>query len=191
MANFMSGSTTFIKRCSGNTYGAEVQIVANDAITSRSAARKLGAATVLLCFNPYLRFARGCRPDAVIAPATGPEVLTGSTRLKAGTATKLVLNMLTTGAMIRVGKTFGNLMVDLRATNLKLVDRSQRIIMEVCHVTRDEARELIARADGRVKLAIVMHLLGVDKEGAEAALAKGDGVIRRVVGGDPPPIPQP
>lgn len=124
----------------------------------------------------------------VIVPVTGPEIVTGSTRLKAGTATKLVLNMLTTGAMIRIGKTFGNLMVDLRATNLKLVDRSQRIIMEVCNVTRDEARDLIMRADGRVKLAIVMHLLGVDKDGAEDALAKGNGVIRRVVGGDPPPV---
>ncbi|MBK7833014.1 MAG: N-acetylmuramic acid 6-phosphate etherase [Gemmatimonadetes bacterium] len=153
-------------------------------------AKARGAAVGLIACTP-IDEAFASTLDHLIVPVTGPELVTGSTRLKAGTATKLVLNMLTTGAMIRVGKTFGNLMVDLRATNLKLVDRSQRIIMEVCHVTRDEARALIARADGRVKLAIVMHLLGVDKEGAEAALAKGDGVIRRVVGGDPPPIPQP
>jgi len=118
-------------------------------------------------------------------------VVTGSTRMKAGTAQKLVLNMLSTGVMIRLGKTFGNLMVDLRATNLKLIERSQRIIMEVCDVTRDEARDLLMNADGKVKLAIVMHLVGVDKDGAEAALQQGNGVIRRVVGGDPPPVHEP
>lgn len=150
-------------------------------------ARQLHAHTGLIACTP-IDEAFASTLDHLIVPVTGPEIVTGSTRLKAGTATKLVLNMLTTGAMIRIGKTFGNLMVDLRATNLKLIDRSQRIIMEVCSVTRDEARDLLMRADGKVKLAIVMHLLGVDKDGAEAALAQGNGVIRRVVGGDPPPV---
>src|SRR6185503_12366576 len=88
--------------------------------------------------------------DIVILPITGPEVVTGSTRMKAGTATKLVLNMITSGAMIRLGKTFGNLMVDLRATNVKLKDRSERILMEVCEVTRDGARDLLDDAGGTV-----------------------------------------
>src|SRR5207247_4057690 len=87
---------------------------------------------------------------------TGPEVGTGSTRMKAGTATKLVLNTITSGAMIRLGKTFGNLMVDLRATNVKLRDRSERILMEVCEVTRERARELLDASGGIVKTAIVM-----------------------------------
>jgi N-acetylmuramic acid 6-phosphate etherase len=115
-------------------------------------------------------------------------VVTGSTRLKAGTATKMVLNMLTTGAMIRVGKTYGNLMVDLRATNAKLVDRSRRIVMEVCGVDAARAQALIDAADGRVKTAVVMHKLGVDRAAAEQALADAGGVIRRVVRDEPPPV---
>src|SRR4029077_20033547 len=86
--------------------------------------------------------------DILIMPLTGPEVVTGSTRMKAGTATKLVLNTITTGAMIRLGKTFGNLMVDLRATNDKLRDRSERILMEVCEVDRDVARALLDASGG-------------------------------------------
>lgn len=151
-------------------------------------AKELGAVAGLVACT-HIDDAFAATLDLAIIPVTGPEVVTGSTRLKAGTATKLVLNMLTTGAMIRIGKTFGNLMVDLRATNLKLVDRSQRIIMEVCDVSRDEARALLERAGGLVKLAIVMHLLGVGRDEAERALERGDGVIRRVVGGEPPPVP--
>ena len=129
--------------------------------------------------------------DAIDVPmvvVTGPEVVTGSTRMKAGTATKMVLNMITTGAMIRLGKTYGNLMVDLQTTNAKLVDRSERIVAEVCDITREEARPLLERAGGSVKLAIVMQKLGTDKAGAEAALARGNGIIRRVVPGEPPPV---
>ena len=125
---------------------------------------------------------------AIIA-IVGPEVVTGSTRLKAGTATKMVLNMITTGAMIRIGKTYGNLMVDLRATNAKLVDRSERIVAEVCGVSREEARALLVDADKSVKTAIVMQKLGVDRERALQALAAGGGVIRRVIAGAPPPVP--
>ena len=127
--------------------------------------------------------------DVAIVPITGPEVVTGSTRMKAGTATKLVLNMITTGAMIRLGKTYGNLMVDLRATNNKLKDRSERIVIEVCGVTRDEARRLLDAADKSVKTAIVMQKLGVDREGALAAIEKAGGVIRRAIPDAPPPVP--
>jgi N-acetylmuramic acid 6-phosphate etherase len=150
-------------------------------------ARALGARVALIACTP-IDDAFAATLDLVILPVTGPEVVTGSTRLKAGTATKLVLNMLTTGAMIRMGKTFGNLMIDLKATNLKLVDRSQRILMEVCGISRDEASALMVDAGGRVKLAIVMHALGLSAERASEALAAGDGVVRRVIGGDPPPV---
>lgn len=126
--------------------------------------------------------------DVAILPITGPEVVTGSTRMKAGTATKLVLNMITTGAMIRMGKTFGNLMVDLRATNEKLRDRSERMVMEVCGVEREAARELLRGAGGHVKTAIVMHKLGVDRPAAERALHEGGGSVRRVTRAEPPPV---
>ncbi|MFL5579191.1 MAG: N-acetylmuramic acid 6-phosphate etherase [Gemmatimonadaceae bacterium] len=126
--------------------------------------------------------------DVAIVPVTGPEVVTGSTRMKAGTATKMVLNMITTGAMIRLGKTYGNLMVDLKATNVKLKDRSERIVAEVCGVARERARELLAAADGRVKTAIVMHKLGVSRDEALSALEKGGGIIRRVTSEPPPPV---
>ena len=108
--------------------------------------------------------------------------------MKAGTATKLVLNTITSGAMIRLGKTFGNLMVDLRATNEKLRDRSERIVIEVCDVSRDEARDLLQRAGGVVKTAIVMHFLNTSGEEAERALAQAGGVIRKAVGRKPPPV---
>src|SRR3954463_6623927 len=108
-------------------------------------ARSLGAATALIACSPPPDEALQ-HADIVILPITGPEVVTGSTRMKAGTATKLVLNTITTGAMIRLGKTFGNLMVDMRATNVKLKDRSERIVAEVCGVSREDARALIERA---------------------------------------------
>ena len=150
-------------------------------------ARELGATTGLVACSPpppeMLAHA-----DVAVVPVTGPEVLTGSTRLKAGTATKMVLNIVTTGAMIRVGKAYGNLMVDLRATNAKLADRSERIVAEVCGVARDAARELLAAAGGRVKTAIVMHRLHLDRDAAEARLDAAGGVIRRVVPGPPPPV---
>ncbi|HEX2721496.1 MAG TPA: N-acetylmuramic acid 6-phosphate etherase, partial [Gemmatimonadaceae bacterium] len=128
--------------------------------------------------------------DVAIVPITGPEVVTGSTRLKAGTATKLVLNMLTTGAMIRLGKTYGNLMVDLRATNNKLKDRSERIVVEVCGVSREEARALLEAADKSVKTAIVMQKLGLDRDNALTALDRAGGVIRRAIPDAPPPVPE-
>ncbi len=144
--------------------------------------REIGAVTGIVACSPPPPETLAVA-DHVIVARTGPEVLTGSTRLKAGTATKLILNTLTTGAMIRLGKTYGNLMVDLRTTNAKLVDRAERIVMEVCGVERDAARALLADADGRVKTAIVMHALGTD-----AALAAASGVIRRATGTAPPPV---
>jgi N-acetylmuramic acid 6-phosphate etherase len=126
--------------------------------------------------------------DIAILPITGPEVLTGSTRLKAGTATKMVLNTITTGAMIRLGKAYGNLMVDLQATNVKLRDRAERLVMTVCEVSREEARALLESAGGSVKRAIVMRRLGVDRAAADAALARVDGVIRGAIAAPPPAV---
>jgi N-acetylmuramic acid 6-phosphate etherase len=121
--------------------------------------------------------------DVAIVPIVGPEVVTGSTRMKAGTATKLVLNSITTGAMIRLGKTYSNLMVDLRATNVKLADRAERIVMQVCNVSRDDARRVLDAADRSVKTAIVMHMVNVSRDEAQQRLAEASGVIRRVVPG--------
>jgi N-acetylmuramic acid 6-phosphate etherase len=150
-------------------------------------ARARGARTgIVACSPPPDELLRAV--DVAIVPITGPEVVTGSTRMKAGTATKLVLNMITTGAMIRLGKTYGNLMVDLRATNEKLRDRSERIVMEVCGVGREAARRVLEAAGGRVKTAIVMQKRGVDAAGADRLLADAGGVIRRVVPDAPPPV---
>jgi N-acetylmuramic acid 6-phosphate etherase len=150
-------------------------------------ARELGARTGLVaCSPPPEETLRSV--DVLILAITGPEVVTGSTRMKAGTATKLVLNTITSGAMIRLGKTFGNLMVDLRATNKKLEDRSERIVMEVCEIPRPEARDLLKRAGGTVKTAIVMHFLNASREDAERRLEEAGGVIRRVVQRPPPPV---
>jgi N-acetylmuramic acid 6-phosphate etherase len=108
--------------------------------------------------------------------------------MKAGTATKLILNTITTGAMIRLGKTYGNLMVDLRATNAKLRDRSERIVSEVTSLNREQSRALLERAGGRVKVALVMHALGVDASDAVVRLDSAGGVIRRVLPDSPPPV---
>jgi N-acetylmuramic acid 6-phosphate etherase len=150
-------------------------------------ARGAGVSTALVACSPPTP-ALAANAGIVILPVTGPEAVTGSTRLKAGTATKLVLNMITTGAMIRLGKTFGNLMVDLQATNAKLADRSRRIVMKVCDLDADAARALLDAAGGTVKTAIVMHVLGVARDAAESALAREGGVIRRVIGRTPPPV---
>jgi N-acetylmuramic acid 6-phosphate etherase len=150
-------------------------------------AKALGATTGLIaCSEPPAAMREVA--DLLVLPIVGPEVLTGSTRLKAGTATKLVCNLLTTGAMIRVGKSYGNLMVDLRATNVKLQDRAERIVCEVTGLDRAGARALLAQAEGRVKRALVMHTLGVDAAAADARLDAAGGVIRKVVSQAPPPV---
>ena len=149
-------------------------------------AQALGARTGLVaCAEPPAILRNTC--DVCIVVLVGPEVITGSTRMKAGTATKLVLNTVTTGAMIRLGKTYGNLMVDLRASNAKLEDRSHRIVMETTGLARDAAALILERADGQVKTAIVMARRGVDREEAEALLAAHAGRLRAIVG-DPPPV---
>ncbi len=150
-------------------------------------AKERGAKTVIIACTP-ISSALEAQLDIAILPIVGPEIVTGSTRLKAGTATKMVLNMLTTGAMIRIGKTFGNLMVDLRATNDKLRDRSERILVEVCGVSRSEARRMLDMADQSVKVAIVMQQLALTKADAIDALERAGGVIRRVIPGPPPPV---
>ena len=151
-----------------------------------SRAQTLGAGSVLVtCAEPPALLQETC--DVCIVVKVGPEVVTGSTRMKAGTATKLVLNTLTSGAMIRIGKTYGNLMVDLRAWNDKLIDRSQRIVMETTGLPRDEARAVLDAAGGRVKTAIVMARRGVSTDEADRLLAEHQGRLRTIVG-DPPPV---
>jgi len=119
--------------------------------------------------------------DIIINPVVGPEVITGSTRLKAGTATKLVLNTLTSGAMIKLGKVYGNLMVDLKATNQKLRDRSVRIVREVTGLSRPRAKQLLDRAAGRVKAALVMHFRDVDLARALDILEENNQLLRRAI----------
>ena len=150
-------------------------------------AREIGASTgVITCTVPPASLLEDC--DVAIVTIVGPEVVTGSTRLKAGTATKLVLNTISTGAMILLGKTYGNLMVDMRASNAKLTDRAERILMEVAGVAREEARAQLALAGGVVKVALVMQMAGIDRVTAERRLAEHGGVIRRVIPGAPPPV---
>lgn len=143
-------------------------------------ARNVGAATIFLTFAPQAK--KHITADIIINPVVGPEVITGSTRMKAGTATKLVLNMLTTAAMIKNGKVHGNLMVDLRATNAKLRDRSERIIMTVTGLSRVTARKLLTKANGRVKPAIVMHFKKVNFQDAVKLLKMSNGSLRLAIG---------
>ena len=150
-------------------------------------ARGLGCPTALICCATPLPEMRKAT-DILIHVDTGPEVLTGSTRMKAGTATKLVLNMISTGAMVRMGKTYRNLMVDLMATNTKLVDRSERIFMEVCKTDRATARDAIDNAGGSVKVAIVMHEKQVTRERALTLLDIKAGFVREIIGPIPVPI---
>lgn len=120
--------------------------------------------------------------DHAVEIIVGPEVVTGSTRLKAGTATKLALNMITTTTMIQLGKTWGNLMVDLRATNAKLVDRAQRILMRQLDIDREDADEWLEAAEGRVKTALVMYHKDLDSEEAEELIEKHGGKLRPILG---------
>ncbi|MGC2162856.1 MAG: N-acetylmuramic acid 6-phosphate etherase [Silvibacterium sp.] len=138
-------------------------------------ARELGALSIGLSCVPDSLLARAA--DLAITPATGPEPVTGSTRMKAGTATKIVLNMLSTGAMIRLGYVFGNLMVNVQPTNVKLQDRAARIIATVTGRGYDESNTLL-RSAGSVKTAIVMAKLNVDRVTAEEKLAAAHGRLR-------------
>jgi N-acetylmuramic acid 6-phosphate etherase len=151
-----------------------------------SQAQTLGARTALVSMSEPPRLLRETCDVCIVVPV-GPEIVTGSTRMKSGTATKLVLNTLTTGAMIRLGKIYGNLMVDLRAWNDKLIDRSERILMETTGLDRGESRAVLDGAGGSVKTAIVMARRGVGREAAERLLEEHAGRLRSIVG-DPPPV---
>lgn len=139
-------------------------------------ARRRGALVIsLACHHPS---PMADLADIWIAPVTGPEALTGSTRLKAGTAQKLVLNMLSTGVMIRLGKTFGNLMVDLQTSNAKLRDRARRIVAQACNLAPDVAADALAACDYEVKTAIVMQLGDLSPAEARQRLQRAGGVVR-------------
>lgn len=139
-------------------------------------ARSLGALTVALTCVSGSPLAAAA--EIAIAPQTGPEILTGSTRMKAGTATKLVLNMLSTGVMVRTGAVFGNLMVNVKPTNAKLLDRAGRIVAAATGCDHATAATLLDRSGTSVKTAIVMGLLGLDRAPAEAQLDRASGVLR-------------
>ncbi|MDT0176977.1 N-acetylmuramic acid 6-phosphate etherase [Enterobacter sp. BRE11] len=144
-------------------------------------ARTLGATTAALTCNPNSAMAQAA--DIAITPVVGPEVVTGSSRMKAGTAQKLVLNMLTTGAMIRSGKVYGNLMVDVEATNQKLVQRQINIVMQATDSDEASASRALAACDGHCKTAILMLLADIDAEEARARLNRHQGFIRRALQG--------
>jgi N-acetylmuramic acid 6-phosphate etherase len=152
-------------------------------------AKQRGAHTLFITTNPranlalpqYKRLAGAI--DVAICPEVGPEVITGSTRLKSGTAQKLVLNMITTAAMIRLGKVYGNLMVDLQSTNAKLRERAKRIVMTIAGVSYGEAARQLAKAGGSAKVALVMHGASVTAAEAKRRLAKAGGFVRAAIEG--------
>jgi N-acetylmuramic acid 6-phosphate etherase len=140
-----------------------------------AAASEMGALTIGLSCTSDSELARAA--EIAITPLAGPEVIAGSTRMKAGTATKLVLNMISTAVMIRLGHVYGNLMVNVQPKNSKLEDRARRIIAESAQVTYDRAAQLLREAGGEVKTAIVMSRLSVDRAAAVAKLAAAGGRI--------------
>jgi N-acetylmuramic acid 6-phosphate etherase len=143
-------------------------------------AKELGAPTAAVVCNPASAMADVA--DTTIEIVTGPEVLTGSTRLRAGTATKLVLNMLSTCAMVKLGKVYGNLMVDVQPTNVKLRQRAVRIVVEITGVDTTAAEALLQAAGWQVKTAVVMGLAGVDAAEAQHRLQQSDGQVRTAIG---------
>lgn len=142
-------------------------------------ARSIGATTVSLSCNPDSVIAG--MADIAISPVVGPEVLSGSTRMKSGTAQKLVLNMLTTASMIRIGKSYQNLMVDLHASNEKLLARAVRIVMQATGCLETEAETALAATGNDVKLAILVHLSGLDVDAARERLAASNGFLRKAI----------
>jgi N-acetylmuramic acid 6-phosphate etherase len=142
-------------------------------------ANSIGAHTIAISCNKGSEISKEAK--VAIEPVVGPEVLTGSTRLKSGTAQKMILNMISTGSMIGIGKVYKNLMVDVQQTNEKLVVRAQNIAMEATGCTRDEAKEALAQADGSVKVAIVMILKNCDAASARDSLEKSQGKVREAL----------
>jgi len=143
-------------------------------------AKKLGAKTIYVTTNPRQNFnIKGV--DIAICPYVGSEVIMGSTRMKSGTAQKLVLNMLTTAAMIRLGKVYENMMIDLQMTNKKLVERSKKIIMTITGISYEEAEDYLKKANGHVKTALVMIKAGVEADEARRRLERADGFVRKAI----------
>lgn len=143
-------------------------------------AHAIGVKTVFLSCVPPAKELKAY-VDHFITPIVGPEIITGSTRLKAGTATKLVLNMLTTVSMVKIGKVYNNLMVDVNASNTKLVERSVRIVQTVTNVDETKAKAALMQADGKAKVAIVMLAKDIDKDDAIGLIEKNRGLLRPIL----------
>jgi N-acetylmuramic acid 6-phosphate etherase len=172
----------------------EAQINSNDVVCGIAAsrrtpyvvgavkyAREIGCRTLFITCTPRENF--DLDVDVAICPVPGPEVIMGSTRMKSGTAQKLVLNMLTTASFIHIGKVYENMMVDLQMTNMKLLERSKRTVMTVTGLSYAGAGQLLEKADGHVKTAIVMGLASVDRNEARARLEKSTGFVRPAIEG--------
>ena len=150
-------------------------------------AKQLGAKTLYVTTNPRSsfyspEFAEIAQVvDVAICPEVGPEVIMGSTRMKSGTAQKLVLNMITTASMVRLGKVYENMMIDLQMTNQKLRERSKRIVMTIAGVGYEEAADYLEKAEGHVKTALVMIKAGVDRDEAQLRLQRADGFVRAAI----------
>lgn len=153
------------------------------AVEGLAYAREIGAATVFIACNEP---PSDLEADVVIAAVVGPEVVAGSTRMKSGTAQKLVLNMISTAVMVRLGKVYENLMVDLRPMSRKLEERSKGILMKLLDVSYERAAALLGAADGSVKHALYMGLTGSDAKRAEVELRRAGGVLRRAMGKEAP-----
>lgn len=142
--------------------------------------RSIGTGTAYMICNP--KPLNHVQVDALIILDVGSEIITGSTRMKSGTATKMALNMISTTTMIRLGKVYGNLMVDLQVVNNKLVDRGSRIIQKLTGLSYEESKKMLNRANGSVKTAIVMARSAVDFENAKSLLEKNNGILRNIIG---------
>ncbi|KNC10241.1 N-acetylmuramic acid-6-phosphate etherase [Klebsiella sp. RIT-PI-d] len=145
-------------------------------------AKAVGCTTVALSCNPASPIAS--EADIAISPLVGPEALTGSTRLKSGTAQKMVLNMISTGAMVKFGKVYQNLMVDMKATNIKLIDRACRMVTEATGIGREQAEQVLGQTDYEVKPAILMVLTGLDAVTASTRLKQHHGFLRAALADD-------
>lgn len=146
-------------------------------------AKRRGAKTVFICCNPRKDAPRGF--DLAICPVVGAEVIAGSSRMKAATAQKMILNMISTAAMVRMGKVLGNRMIDLKSTSEKLKERSKRVIMEICGTGYEESADLLRRSGGSVKIAIVMNKTGLSRSECEIRLEKAGGLVHKALRGKP------
>lgn len=151
-------------------------------VSAVNRARELGSRTIYITTNPRSEF--DIEVDVAICPEVGPEVLMGSTRMKSGTAQKLVLNMLTTAAMVKLGKVYENMMVDLQLTNRKLVERAKRIIVLATGVSYERAAEILEQSGGHVKTAIVMAAAGIPPEEARDRITRTGGTVRGAIAQD-------